>query len=84
MNKAHTRSETRPPGRPKRANNGTRRYVQITLDIEPAMIEQLDTAAAADGLASRSEAIRRACASYLRRTEKRLSSTVAEKGKDML
>lgn len=63
----------RPPGRPKkkRAPNGSRRYLAITLFLDPALITALDTQYEAEGLESRSELVRKACREYLRRVEKR-------------
>jgi len=67
-------------GRPKRATNGVRRFKGVMVALEPAMVQQLDQAAAAEGVDSRSEIVRRACASYLRRAEKRLGTVLTDKG----
>lgn len=59
------------PGRRKRAPNGTQRYLQITVLLPPDLLAALDAQADADGIASRSNLIRKACQEYLRRAAKR-------------
>lgn len=65
-------TEARPKGRPPKRTRGVRRYKGVMMYLPPAMIGELDRAAEKEGVDGRSEIVRRACASYLRRAEKRL------------
>ena len=62
----------RTPGRPRKRNARGPQYDPITVQLPPDLVSALDAATAAEGLDSRSEVIRQACRSYLRRAEKRL------------
>lgn len=50
-----------------RAPNGTRRFEEITVLVDPALRDALDAYAEADGLRGRSAIVRRACREYVKR-----------------
>ena len=80
MDEQHPAAGTIPRparGRPRRAANGARRFKAVMVALEPSMVADLDAAVRAEGLDSRSELVRRACASYLRRAQKRLGERPA-------
>ncbi len=62
----------RRAGRPRKRSARGPRYDPITVQLPPDLVTALDAATEAEGLDSRSEVIRQACRSYLKRAEKRL------------
>jgi hypothetical protein len=62
----------RPVGRPRKQNARGSQYDKVSVFLPPALVRALDAATEAEGLDSRSEVIRQACRSYLKRAEKRL------------
>ena len=66
-------AETAPrrPGRPRGSKKDRPHLQQITAHLPPDLVSALDRQAEAEGIDSRSEIIRLACADLLRRREKR-------------
>ena len=70
----------RPTGRPPKRNPRGAQYDKVSVFLPPDLISALDAATEAEGMDSRSEVIRQACRSYLKRAEKRLGTALADKG----
>ena len=70
----------RRPGRPRKRSPRGPQYDAVTVQLPPDLVSALDAATEAEGLDSRSEVIRLACRSYLKRAEKRLGTSLAENG----
>ena len=67
-----TQTAKRGPGRPPKPKAAPgRKFAQVTVQLPPDLVADLDREAEAEGAGSRSELIRRACAEMLRRREKR-------------
>jgi len=79
MNEINKGTE-RSPGRPRKRNPRGPQYDKVSVFLPPDLVSALDAATEAEGLDSRSEVIRQARRSYLKRAEKRLGALLNEKG----
>jgi len=64
----------------QRAPNGTRRYREVVVLLEPDLLEALDACAQAHALRGRSAVVRRACREYVRRHARRDATRAGSRG----
>jgi metal-responsive CopG/Arc/MetJ family transcriptional regulator len=62
---------TQRRGERLRAPNGSRRFVEVTVLLDPTLRDALDAYAEADGMRGRSGIVRRACREYVKRRAQR-------------